>query len=41
MGPVLVESVNKMAWSLAPQTPVKLIGKVLTELFKFMAGVPP
>jgi hypothetical protein len=41
MGPVLVESVNQMTWSLVPQTPVKLIRKVLTELFEFMAGAPP
>ena len=40
MGPVMVDSVNQTTTSWSPQTPVKLIGTVLTELFEFMAQAP-
>jgi hypothetical protein len=40
MGPQMVESVNHTTTSRSPQAPVKLIGKVLTELFEFMAQAP-
>jgi hypothetical protein len=40
MGPKLVESVNHTTEALSPQAPVKLIGKVLQELFEFMAQAP-
>jgi hypothetical protein len=41
MGPKMVESVNHNTTSRSPQAPVKLIGKVLSELFEFMAQSPP
>ena len=40
MGPKIVDAVNTTTTSLSPQVPVKLIGKVLTELFEFMAQAP-
>jgi hypothetical protein len=40
MGPKMVDAVNITTTSRSPQSPVKLIGKVLTELFEFMAQAP-
>ena len=40
MGPKMVDAVNETTTSHSPQVPVKLIGKVLTELFEFMASAP-
>ena len=41
MGPVLQPSVNSCTRPTAPRLPVKMIGKVLTELFEYMAEAPP
>ena len=40
MGPLLEDSVNNTTATTAPQTPVKLIGVTLFELFEFMAVAP-
>ena len=40
MGPILEDSVNNTTATTAPQTPVKLIGVALFELFEFMAVAP-
>ena len=41
MGPTLQPSVNSTTRPTAPRLPVRMIGKVLTELFEYMAEAPP
>jgi hypothetical protein len=40
MGAKIADAVNETTMSHSPQAPVKLIGKVLVELFEFMAQAP-
>jgi hypothetical protein len=40
MGPVLAPSVNETTVATAPSLPVRLIGKILSELMEFMATAP-
>ena len=40
MGPILQESVNSTTRPTSPRIPVRMIGRVLTELFEYMAEAP-